>query len=48
MILEIKAAEAIEDSYQAQLLNYLKASGIHIGFILNFGTSKLGFKRMIF
>lgn len=48
VILEIKAAKVIDDSYQAQLLNYLKASGIHTGLILNFGTSKLGFKRMVF
>ena len=48
VILEIKAAKAIDDSHQAQLINYLKATGIHRGLILNFGTAKLGYKRMVF
>jgi GxxExxY protein len=48
VILEIKAAKAIEDIHQAQLINYLKATGIHKGLILNFGTVKLGCKRMVF
>jgi len=48
VILEIKAAKAIDDGHQTQLINYLKATGIHRGLILNFGTSKLGYKRMVF
>jgi len=48
VILEIKAAKAIDESHQAQLINYLKATGIHKGLILNFGTTKLGCKRMIY
>lgn len=48
VILEIKAAKSIDDSHQAQLLNYLKATGIHRGLILNFGTAKMGYKRMVF
>ena len=48
VILEIKAAKAIDDRHQAQLINYLKATGIHRGLILNFGTTKLGYKRMVF
>ena len=48
VILEIKAAKAIDESHKAQLLNYLRATGIHRGLILNFGTQKLGFKRMVY
>jgi len=48
VILEIKATKAIDESAQAQLLNYLKATGVHRGLILNFGTAKLGCKRMVF
>ena len=48
VILEIKATKGIDDSHQAQLLNYLKATGIHRGLLLNFGTPKLGYKRMVF
>ncbi len=48
VILEIKAAKAIDDSHQDQLINYLKATSIHTGLILNFGTARLGYKRMVF
>ena len=47
VILELKAAQVIADAHQAQLLNYLRATGLHIGLILNFGTPRLGIKRMI-
>ena len=45
LILEIKNAKAIDASHEAQLLNYLKTTGIHYGLILNFGTPHLGIKR---
>jgi GxxExxY protein len=48
VILEIKASKAIDVNHQAQLINYLKATGIHRGLILNFGTPRLGFKRMVY
>jgi GxxExxY protein len=47
VILEIKASKAIEDSHKAQLINYLKATGVHRGLILNFGTTRLGVIRMV-
>jgi GxxExxY protein len=47
VILEIKASKAIDDNQKAQLLNYLKATRIHLGLLLNFGTSKLGITRMV-
>jgi GxxExxY protein len=47
LILEIKNARAIDASHEAQLLNYLKTTGIHYGLILNFGTSHLGIKRKV-
>jgi len=48
VIPEIKSAKAIDDLHLAQLLNYLKATGLRLGLILNFGTPKLGIKRMVF
>jgi len=36
IILEIKAAEAIAPEHEAQLLNYLRATGMEVGLILNF------------
>ena len=47
VIIELKACRAIEDAHQAQLLNYLKATGIRVGLLLNFGTSRLGIKRLV-
>jgi GxxExxY protein len=46
VIVELKAARVIDDIHQAQMLNYLKATHLKIGLILNFGTSKMGIKRM--
>lgn len=37
VILELKAAEQIVDEHRAQLLNYLKATKIEVGLLLNFG-----------
>ena len=45
VIEELKAAKAITPEHQAQLINYLKATGIEVGLILNFGNPKLEYKR---
>jgi GxxExxY protein len=37
VIIEIKTASAIDKSHEAQLLNYLKATKIEVGLVLNFG-----------
>jgi GxxExxY protein len=37
VILEIKSAEAIIKAHEAQLLNYLRATNIEVGLVLNFG-----------
>jgi len=47
VLLEIKAIKSINEIHQAQLLNYLKATGLRVGLVLNFGTTKLGIKRMV-
>jgi GxxExxY protein len=47
VILELKAAETIVDGHKAQLLNYLKATDIEVGLILNFGP-KPTFERKVF
>lgn len=47
VLLELKAVKHIEDVHKAQLINYLKATGLEIGLILNFGN-KPDFKRVIF
>ena len=47
VIIEIKAARAIDPSAIAQLMNYLRASEIEVGLLLNFGIN-LEFKRLVF
>ncbi len=47
VIVEIKAADALCQAHEAQLLNYLKATDIEVGLLLNFGP-KAQFKRKIF
>ena len=47
VLLELKAAKAIDSIHEAQILNYLRASLLRIGLILNFGTPKLGIKRLV-
>ena len=37
ILLELKAVKAIAPEHQAQILNYLKATGLRIGLIINFG-----------
>ena len=39
VIIELKAAEKLHPQHQAQLLNYLKATSIEVGLLLNFGDS---------
>jgi GxxExxY protein len=46
VILELKAVSSIDVIHMAQLLNYLKASQLQIGLILNFGTPRLEIKRL--
>lgn len=48
VILEIKAVKANEEIHKGQLINYLKATGIHRGLLFNFGTPKLGNIRLVF
>ena len=47
VILELKAVSKLDSVHTAQLLNYLKATGIRVGLLLNFGRSKLQFKRFV-
>jgi GxxExxY protein len=46
VLLELKAARMLDSSHRAQLLNYLKATDIEVGLLLNFGE-RPEFKRMI-
>lgn len=48
VLLELKSAKTIDAAHQAQLLNYLRATVMKVGLLLNFGTSRMGIKRMMF
>ncbi len=49
LVLELKSVRKLETIHEAQLLTYLKLSGIKIGLLMNFNTSKLkeGIKRYV-
>ncbi|HEY3027414.1 MAG TPA: GxxExxY protein [Pyrinomonadaceae bacterium] len=47
VLVELKAARTLDSSHEAQLLNYLRATEIEVGLLLNFGL-KPQFKRLIF
>jgi len=49
IILELKSCEKIEDIYKAQLLTYLRLSGLKVGLILNFNVPimKQGIVRVV-
>ena len=47
VLVEIKATNQITAIEDAQVLNYLKATGIKIGLLINFGQSSLKYKRLI-
>jgi len=46
IIIEIKAIKSLAPEHQAQLINYLKATGIKVGLLINFGRPKLEYKRL--
>ena len=47
VLLELKAVRMLDSSHRAQLLNYLRATDIEVGLLLNFGE-RPEFKRVIF
>ena len=46
VIIELKCCSFLLPEHQAQLVNYLTVSGISIGLLVNFGNSKLEYKRL--
>ena len=45
LILELKAVTALNKRHEAQVVNYLTATGINDGLLLNFGTPSLQYKH---
>jgi GxxExxY protein len=47
VLVELKVAKAIDDVHRTQCLNYLKATGLHLCLLLNFGTPRPEIKRIV-
>ncbi|WP_208852205.1 GxxExxY protein [Roseomonas genomospecies 6] len=47
VIVELKVAEAIAQPHIKQVVNYLRASGMPVGLLLNFGTPSLTVRRVL-
>ena len=47
VLIELKACKAIDDTHVAQCLNYLKATSLLLGLIINFGRSKIEIRRLV-
>lgn len=46
VLVELKAVRAIAPEHQAQIINYLNATGIEVGLLINFGNPRLELKRL--
>jgi GxxExxY protein len=47
IVVELKAVKALEDIHYAQVKSYLKATGLHVGLLLNFNAPALVSKRVV-
>ena len=46
IVVELKCCTNLMPEHQAQVINYLKASGMSVGLLVNFGHQKLEYKRL--
>jgi GxxExxY protein len=47
IIVELKALDKLTSREESQVINYLKASGLEVGALLNFGASSIEWKRIV-
>lgn len=47
ILIELKATAELTDAHFAQIINYLEAYRLHVGLLLNFGTSSLHYRRFV-
>jgi GxxExxY protein len=47
VLVELKAVKTIDENHFAQCLNYLKATGLTVCLLINFGNSRVEFKRVV-
>ena len=46
ILVELKTVKTLEEAHHAQCINYLKATGLHLCLLLNFGKPRLEIKRL--
>ena len=47
LVIELKALSELNSEHESQLINYLKATKLRVGILINFGAQSLEYKRMI-
>ena len=47
VVVELKAVATLDRSHRAQCLNYLRATGIRTGLVINFGSARVDIQRVI-
>ena len=47
LVIELKVAESLSRVHKAQCLNYLRATGLHTGLVINFGRPRLEIHRIL-
>jgi GxxExxY protein len=48
VLIELKAVQNLDRTHEAQVMNYLRATELEVGLLLNFGSPKLQFRRIVF
>lgn len=48
IIVELKTDAVYQSAHEAQLLNELRGTGIHVGYLINFGRERVEYKRLVF
>lgn len=47
ILVELKAVKELDSVHMAQCVSYLKATGLHVCLLINFGTAKIEVKRIV-
>ena len=47
ILVECKAVSGFDPTHEAQILNYLRATGIRVGLLMNFGRARLQYRRLV-
>ena len=47
LLVELKTAKALDDAHRMQCINYLKAAGLQLCLLLNFGNPRMEIKRVV-